>query len=206
MESWMILVSKKSSIHTLILIFFISFLESCPLISFILPGLILMSLLGTIISKQKINFYYACSFSTIGCILGDWFSYYIGWKFKKFLKKNNFIQKKLKIFKKTEKLLFKYSLMTIFFGKLIGLTRPIIPILSGTLNIPFLKKFLIPNLLGCIIWPPIYFSPGIFTEFLINKINVVYKNCNYYNSIIIIITILIILIISIKSIFFFKKK
>ncbi|MCW5197637.1 DedA family protein [Buchnera aphidicola] len=156
-------ISKQSTMFFILITIFISFIESFVLIGCFLPGIVIMSSLGAIIAHTHNKFYPIWIASTIGCLLGDWISYFIGWKFKHLIKnlkifKNNFI-----IIQKIKKLLQTYNLITILFGKFIGITRPIIPVLSGMLEISFFKKFFFPNLLGCILWPIIYLMPGIIT-------------------------------------------
>jgi hypothetical protein len=50
----------------------------------------------------------------------------------------------------------------------------------GMLKLP-LKKFIIPSTLGCFLWPPVYFFPGIIAGMTINtpfyKINNNFKWC-----------------------------
>lgn len=156
-------ITRQSAIFFILITMFISFIESFALIGFVLPGIIIMSTLGAIIVHAHNKFYPIWIASTIGCLLGDWVSYLIGWKFKYLIKNLKIFKKNLVMINKIKKILKKYNLITIFFGKFIGITRPVIPILSGMLEISFFKKFFIPNLISCILWPIIYLMPGILT-------------------------------------------
>ncbi|CAL4042252.1 Inner membrane protein YabI [Buchnera aphidicola (Tetraneura ulmi)] len=160
--------------YLLLTITIVSFLESLAIIGLILPGLILMSLFGTFIGNGKINFYSAWICGFIGCILGDWISYYIGYKCKCQIYNLKIFKKNISLIEKIKKSLLKYCFITIFIGKLIGPIRPFVPIIAGTLNLP-LKKIIFPNLIGCLVWPPLYLIPGIFTEITINNINKIIK-------------------------------
>jgi len=51
-------------------------------------------------------------------------------------------------------------MFTILVGRFVGPTRPLVPMVAGMLDLP-VTKFIVPNLLGCLFWPPIYFLPGI---------------------------------------------
>jgi len=146
---------------------FISFLESLMIIGLFLPGMILMSAIGTLIGNEKINFYSAWFSGVIGCLLGDWISYFIGFLFKNRIDSLTLFKKYGKVFTKIQFALNNYSSISIFFGKLIGPIRPLVPMLSGMLKIP-IKKFIFPNLLGCIIWPVVYFLPGIIAGAVVN--------------------------------------
>lgn len=168
MESWFSYFTTLSVTHVLIIITLISFLESLALIGLLIPGIVLMSALGTLIGQGKLGFYPSCLASITGCLLGDWVSYYVGWTFKNWIHNLYLFKKYNKILEKTRDALHNHSSITILIGRFIGPTRPLIPLLSGMLKLP-LKKFIIPNLIGCLIWPAIYFSPGIFTGILINS-------------------------------------
>lgn len=168
MESWLSYLTTQSLEHLLIIITIVSFLESLALVGLLLPGIVLMTALGTLIGQGKIGFYPSCLAGIIGCLLGDWISYYIGWTFKKWIHNLYLFKKHSVILEKTKQALYNYSSLTILIGRFIGPTRPVIPLLSGMLKLP-LKKFIIPNLLGCLLWPPLYFLPGIFTGILINS-------------------------------------
>ncbi|MBT9432415.1 VTT domain-containing protein [Candidatus Sodalis endolongispinus] len=61
---------------------------------------------------------------------------------------------------KTEHALHRHSMMTILVGRFIGPTRPLVPLVAGMLDLsPY--KFAIPNIIGCVSWPPVYLLPGI---------------------------------------------
>ena len=61
---------------------------------------------------------------------------------------------------KTEHALHAHSMFTIIVGRFVGPTRPLIPLVAGMLELP-VRKFIPPNLIGCILWPPLYLLPGI---------------------------------------------
>ncbi|AZP36246.1 Inner membrane protein YabI [Candidatus Annandia adelgestsuga] len=167
MEKFINYLELKSIYFILIAIFIVSFFESLALTGLFLPGTILMIGLGTFIGNHKVSLYDAWFVGIIGCLLGDWISYFIGLKLKKkYIKKINFLNI-TSIIDKIEYTLNHYSVITIFIGKFIGPIRPLIPILSGILKVP-LKKFFYPNLFGCVLWPLLYFIPGILAKSVSN--------------------------------------
>ncbi|CAL4319801.1 Inner membrane protein YabI [Buchnera aphidicola (Protaphis terricola)] len=167
MEYWLINLIINSLMYSMLIVGIVSFLESLALIGLLLPGIVLMTTLGTFIGNGKIPFYPAWLSGIIGCLLGDWVSYYLGLYFKKSLYNLNFLKKHYSILEKTKLLLYKHSFLTILVGRFIGPTRPLIPMVSGMLKLP-LKNFILPSIIGCILWPPIYFFPGIITGVTIN--------------------------------------
>jgi hypothetical protein len=51
-------------------------------------------------------------------------------------------------------------MVTILIGRFVGPTRPLVPMVAGMLDLP-VAKFILPNIIGCLLWPPLYFLPGI---------------------------------------------
>ncbi|WP_343192273.1 DedA family protein [Buchnera aphidicola (Formosaphis micheliae)] len=166
MEYWLTYLIKKSLYYAPIIITSISFLESFTLVGLFLPGIIMMTSLGTLIGHGYLNFYTSWIASMIGCLLGDWSSYYIGWRFKHWLLNLYLLKKYQMILTKIKKTLINHNILTILIGRFIGPTRPLIPMVCGMLKLP-LKKFIFPSIIGCIIWPPIYFFPGMLLDAIV---------------------------------------
>ena len=51
-------------------------------------------------------------------------------------------------------------MFTILIWRFVAPTRPLIPMVAGMLDLP-VSKFVVPNIIGCLLWPPFYFLPGI---------------------------------------------
>ncbi len=62
---------------------------------------------------------------------------------------------------KTEHALHQHSLFTILVGRFVGPTRPLVPMVAGMLDLP-VSKFLPPNILGCLLWPPFTSCPAFW--------------------------------------------
>ncbi|QCI23695.1 DedA family protein [Buchnera aphidicola (Macrosiphoniella sanborni)] len=167
MESWIEFFITQSLTYSLLLVGIVSFLESLALVGLLLPGIILMTTLGTFIGDGRLLFYPAWIAGTIGCLLGDWISYYIGLYFKNCLTNFYFLKNNQILVKKIKSVLHKHSIIAIILGRFIGPTRPLMPMMCGMLKLS-LNKFFLPSIIGCILWPPIYFFPGIVTGITIN--------------------------------------
>lgn len=160
MEAWLEQLMAQSLGWALVTIGLVAFFESLALVGLILPGTVLMASLGALIGGGHINLYSAWAAGTAGCFLGDWISYYMGWKFKGPLHRWRFLKKHKAMLDKTEHALHEHSMLTILVGRFVGPTRPLIPMVAGMLELP-VKKFVPPNIVGCVLWPPLYFLPGI---------------------------------------------
>jgi hypothetical protein len=70
------------------------------------------------------------------------------------------LKKNKALLDKTEHALHQHSMFTILIGRFVGPTRPLVPMVAGMLDLP-VAKFIPPNIIGCLLWPPLYFLPGI---------------------------------------------
>lgn len=160
MEAWLEHLITQSLAWSLMAVGLIAFFESLALVGLLLPGTVLMASFGALIGSGQISLYPAWLAGTIGCLVGDWISYLIGWQFKGPLHRWSFIKKYQGLMDKTEHALHQHSMFTIIVGRFIGPTRPLIPLVAGMLELP-VKKFIPPNIIGCLFWPPLYLLPGI---------------------------------------------
>ncbi|WP_436873879.1 DedA family protein [Kosakonia sacchari] len=150
----------QSAMYSLAAIMLVAFFESLALVGLILPGTVMMAALGALIGSGEVNFWHAWLAGIVGCLLGDWISFWLGWRFKGPLHRWSFMKKNKALLDKTEHALHQHSVFTILVGRFVGPTRPLIPMVAGMLDLP-IRKFLPPNIVGCLLWPPFYFLPGI---------------------------------------------
>ena len=150
----------QSAMYSLVAIALVAFFESLALVGLILPGTVMMAALGALIGSGEVNFWHAWLAGIVGCLLGDWLSFWLGWRFKKPLHRWSFLKKHKALLDKTEHALHEHSLFTILVGRFVGPTRPLVPMVAGMLDLP-IRKFLPPNIIGCLLWPPFYSLPGI---------------------------------------------
>ena len=72
----------QSTVYSLIAVMLVAFLESLALVGLILPGTVMMAGLGALIGSGEVNFWQAWLAGIVGCLLGDWISFWLGWRFK----------------------------------------------------------------------------------------------------------------------------
>lgn len=141
MEAWLQHLITQSLAWSLLAIGLVTFFESLALVGLLLPGTVLMASFGALIGSGQIGLYPAWAVGTIGCLLGDWISYFIGWQFKGPLHRWSFIKKHQKLMDKTEHALHAHSMFTIIVGRFVGPTRPLIPLVAGMLELPVRNLF-----------------------------------------------------------------
>ncbi|MGV3345043.1 DedA family protein, partial [Enterobacteriaceae bacterium LUAb1] len=160
MELWFEHLITQSTGWSLAVVGLVAFFESLALVGLLLPGTVMMATLGALIGSGQLALYPAWGVGIFGCLLGDWLSFYLGRTFKGPLHHWSFMKKHHVLLQKTEYALHRHSLFTVLIGRFIGPTRPLIPMVAGMLELP-VRQFVLPNLLGCVLWPPLYFMPGI---------------------------------------------
>jgi membrane protein DedA with SNARE-associated domain len=115
----------QSTVYSLMAVVLVAFLESLALVGLILPGTVLMAGLGALIGSGELSFWHAWLAGIIGCLMGDWISFWLGWRFKKPLHRWSFLKKNKALLDKTEHALHQHSMFTILVGRFVGPTRPL---------------------------------------------------------------------------------
>lgn len=159
MEAYLQDLITQSLAFTLMVVLLVAFLESLALVGLLLPGTVMMASIGALIGSGKVDFYYARAAGIVGCLLGDWISYFVGRAFKGPLHRWSFLKKNKALLDKTEHALHQHSMATVLIGRFVGPTRPLVPMVAGMLDLPP-YKFALPNIIGCLTRPPVYFSPA----------------------------------------------
>lgn len=125
----------QSTVYSLMAVVLVAFLESLALVGLILPGTVLMAGLGALIGSGELSFWHAWLAGIVGCLLGDWISFWLGWRFKKSLHRWSFLKKNKALLDKTEHALHQHSMFTILVGRFVGPTRPLVPMVAGMLDL-----------------------------------------------------------------------
>jgi len=133
-----------------LLIFLAAFLESIAFVGIALPGTVLIVLAGFLITKGYFDIGDAIWAASIGAILGDSLSYYLGSHAKKFFKKDSKIFHS-KYLQQGEVFFHKHGGKSIFIGRFVGVIRPIIPFVAGLFKMRR-SQFLLWNILSGIAW------------------------------------------------------
>lgn len=127
----------------------IAFVETIPVLGGIFPGGTLVFVGGILAAHGYFNIVNLIIFATIGALLGDITSYFLGrWG-------GNWVREK-KILKeatiaRSEAFFNKYGAPSIFWARFSGSTWATIPFISGSTRVKF-KIFLFWNLLGTVGW------------------------------------------------------
>lgn len=111
----------QSALYSLIAVLLVAFTESLALVGLILPGTVLMAGLGALIGSGELNFGMRLV-GIIGCLMGDWISFWLGWRFKSRYTAGLY-EKNKSLLDKTEHALHQHSMFTILVGRFVGPTK-----------------------------------------------------------------------------------
>ncbi len=141
-----------------LLLFLIAFCESLPMLGLLMPGSTLIVLAGFLIYHGKGYFLPIMFCTTIGALLGDLLSYWLGNRYgSKILQMRSFRKHRLLV-KQSEQFFCAHGGKSIFFARFLGPIRGITPFIAGLSSMPA-RPFACYALISAILWGITY--PGL---------------------------------------------
>ena len=144
----------------LLIVFLVSFAESLAIVGLIIPGTVMMAMLGVLAGSGAIRIDLTIITAIVGAFMGDAASYYLGqivserlytwWPFTLYPQWLHYA-----------KVYFEcHGVKSIFLGRFIGPLRSFIPVIAGMMHMKQ-SKFLIADFFSAILWALFYLGPGI---------------------------------------------
>lgn len=143
-----------------LLIFIVALGESFLLVGILLPGAAMLVGLGTLIGLGVVDFKVAWITASLGAFAGDGISFWIGYHYKQKLLKIWPMYKFPKLINSGQVFFSKWGTLSVFIGRFVGLVRPIIPALAGTMSMS-IRKYILISTVAAILWSPFYLLPGM---------------------------------------------
>ena len=144
--------------YWLVLLF--SLLESLVFVGVIVPGSIVVVFAGFLSSQGYLDIGDLIWFATIGAILGDGISYYLGTKGTGFFRNENRFLKASHL-EHGEQFFRKHGSKSIFLGRFVAPLRPIVPFIAGISGMKK-GKFLFWNIISAFLWSASHLLLGYF--------------------------------------------
>lgn len=152
-------LSQNHAFLCYLVVFLVSYLESFAFVGLIMPGAGFAFSIGIMAYHGFFNLSYLIIAGAIGAILADISSFYLAI----FLKDKSVLlwlkKRYILYFEKGEIFFKKYGSISIFLGRFIGFTRPVIPFIAGLLKMDA-KIFLTYCTLSGILWGIAYYGAG----------------------------------------------
>lgn len=156
----LILALQQHPILALFFVFFVAFSESLIIIGLIVPGAILMILLGALIVMDALEFWPTVFVAVCGAVAGDSLSYWLGSRYQDKLLNLWPLSRHPNLIIRANRFFQQHGVKSIILSRFIGPLRPIIPAIAGMTKMPG-KIFIATNIGSAIFWAPLYLLPGI---------------------------------------------
>ncbi|MGO3931888.1 DedA family protein [Rhodopseudomonas pseudopalustris] len=129
----------------------LAFGESLAFISLVVPAWGALVAIGALIGVSGISFWPVWLAGAAGAALGDWLSYWFGYRYKDNVAQIWPLSKFPGLLLRGEAFVQKWGVPSIFIGRFFGPLRASVPLAAGIFEMPF-WSFQIANVLSALVW------------------------------------------------------
>lgn len=140
--------------------FGLALIEALAVIGVIMPGILMLFLLGTLIGWDLPLLLAVAAAVMAGAVVGDGFSYWLGRKWSGRLRSHWPFHRHRYWLDAGEQFFHRHGGKSVFIGRFIGPLRPMIPLVAGSLGMPP-REFVPRMLAACALWTPLMLVPGV---------------------------------------------
>src|SRR6201987_5960491 len=115
----------------------IQFWESLDFISLLIPGWGALVALGAYTVASGLSFWPRCIAGGIGAALGDWVSYWFGYRYKEHVAQMWPLSRYPEILPRGEAFVRRWGVPSIFIGRFFGPLRASVPLAAGIFEMPY---------------------------------------------------------------------
>jgi membrane protein DedA with SNARE-associated domain len=137
----------------------LAFGESLAFISLLIPAWGALIAIGALIGVSGISFWPVWLAGGIGAALGDWLSYWFGYKYKEQVAQIWPLSKYPDILPRGEAFVRDWGVPSIFIGRFFGPLRASVPLIAGIFEMPF-WRFQIANFASAFVWAAVLLTTG----------------------------------------------
>lgn len=138
---------------------FIAFIESLAIIGSIVPGSVMMGVVGFLLGAGIIPIKSTLISIFIGAFIGDYVSYIVGKKYKHTIVSHSVVQPYHHWILHAEAFMRKHGVLSIIIGRFVGPMRSIIPMIAGITHM-HQTLFILAIIPTIILWSIVYLAPG----------------------------------------------
>ena len=143
------------------LVFLLAFGESFAFVSLLLPATAILLAAAGLIGASGLPFWPIWAAAVIGAILGDWISYWIGYRFKDQIANMWPLSRAPGLLERGQAFFLRWGTASVFFGRFFGPLRCVMPLVAGISGMPSLP-FQVANVLSALVWATGILAPGVF--------------------------------------------
>lgn len=134
-----------------LIVFALAFAESLAFISLFVPAWAALIGIGALVAASKIPFWPVCLAGALGAALGDWVSYWLGYKFEHRIAHMWPLSNHPDLLPRGQAFMRKWGIPGIFIGRFFGPLRASVPLVAGILEMPY-WQFQIANFTSAFVW------------------------------------------------------
>jgi membrane protein DedA with SNARE-associated domain len=142
-------------------VFVLAFAESLAFLSLLIPAWAILVALGALIAASGIPFWPVLVAGAIGAALGDWVSYWLGWKFKAPIAHVWPLSRHPELLPRGHAFVERWGIAAIFIGRFFGPLRASVPLIAGILEMPY-WQFQLANFSSAFVWAYVLLAFGDF--------------------------------------------
>lgn len=150
---------KAHQVWAPVIVGFLAFGESLAIISLFIPATFILVGIGGLIGATDIAFWPVWAGSAVGASLGDWISYWIGFKFKYRARHIWPLSYSPQLVARGEIFFHRFGVWSIFLGRFLGPLRAVVPLIAGIFEMPQLH-FQLANVSSAMVWSFALLAPG----------------------------------------------
>src|ERR1700736_6358119 len=133
------------------IVLLLAFGESLAFISVLIPAWGALVAIGALIGVSGISFWPLCVAGGIGAALGDWLSYWFGFKYKDHVAQMWPLSRYPEILPRGEAFVKKWGVPRVVIGPVFGSLRGSVPLVAGIFEMPY-WRFQVANFLSAFVW------------------------------------------------------
>lgn len=137
-----------------------AYFESLAVLGLLLPGVLLLFVIGAVVSGDITLFLWCWLSAFIGALGGDWTSYWVGRRFRDRIDNWWLLRRHPELMDSARNAVRRHGGPGVFLGRLLGPTRPVTALIAGAMNLPP-RTMLMATVPACAVWVPIYMLPGL---------------------------------------------
>jgi len=141
------------------IVFALGFAESIVFLSLLVPSTVLFLAIGGTHSALGGVFWPVWLAGAGGAILGDILSYAVGAHLKKKVTRVWPLSKNPRWVAYARLSVTRYGIAGVTTGKFLGMARPFIPVIAGSMRMPW-QKFLLASVISSLLWAGLFLAPG----------------------------------------------
>lgn len=142
------------------IVFLLAFGESFAFVSLLLPATAILFAAAGLIGASGLPFWPIWFAATIGAFLGDWISYWIGYRYKRQIANTWPLSRAPGLLVRGEAFFLRWGTASVFFGRFFGPLRCVMPLVAGIAAMPSLP-FQVANVTSAVVWATGILAPGV---------------------------------------------